>query len=82
MPTKRSEGLTNVVKQTGMTQDAFNACLSNRALYDQVNQVLIWPVQKFGVDATPTFFVNGKKIEGEIMLITELDKLLEPMLKS
>ena len=78
---KPLEGLTNVVKQTGMTQDQFNACLRDRTLYDQVNQVRDTAAKKFGVDATPTFFVNGKKIEGE-MSVAELDNLLAPMLKS
>ena len=73
-------GLTNVVKQTGMTQDQFNTCLRDRALYDQVNAIRDTAANKFGVDATPTFFVNGKKIEGE-MSIAELDDLLTPMLK-
>ena len=75
------QGLTNVVKQTGMSQDQFNACLRDRTLYDQVNAIRDTAAKKFGVDATPTFFVNGKKIEGE-MSIAELDNLLTPMLKS
>ena len=77
---KPLEGLTNVVKQTGMTQEQFNACLRDRKLYDQVNQIRDTAAKKFGVDATPTFFVNGKKIEGE-MSVAELDNLLAPMLK-
>jgi protein-disulfide isomerase len=63
-----------------MTQDQFNTCLRDRALYDQVNAIRDTAANKFGVDATPTFFVNGKKIEGE-MSIAELDDLLTPMLK-
>jgi protein-disulfide isomerase len=78
---KPLEGLTNVVKQTGMTQDQFNACLRDRTLYDQVNEIRDTAAKKFGVEATPTFFVNGKKIEGE-MSVAELDNLLAPMLKS
>ena len=49
-------------------------------LYDQVNAIRDTAANKFGVDATPTFFVNGKKIEGE-MSVAELDNLLPPMLK-
>lgn len=77
---KPLEGLTKVVKQTGVTQKEFNACLSNRKLYDEVNKVRDRAAKKFGVNATPTFFVNGKKIEGD-MSVAELNKLLQPMLK-
>lgn len=75
------QGLTNVVKQTGMTQDQFNACLRDRKLYDQVNAIRDNAAKKFDVEATPTFFVNGKKVEGELSP-TELDNLLTPLLKS
>jgi protein-disulfide isomerase len=76
---KPLQGLTNVVKQTGMGQDQFNACLNDKTLYGQVNQVRDTAAHQFGVDATPTFFVNGKKVEGE-MSIADLDNLLQPLL--
>jgi len=34
---------------------------------------------KAGVDATPTFFVNGQKVSGAVS-IAEFDKVLEPLL--
>lgn len=37
--------------------------------------------RKFDVKATPTFFINGKKIEGE-MSPAEMDQALAPFLKS
>ncbi len=60
---KPLEALANLVKQTGMSQEAFNTCINNQALYDQINQVRDRAAQKFGVEATPTFFVNGKKVD-------------------
>ena len=77
---KPLEALSSLVKQTGMGDDAFNACVNNQALYDQVNQVRDRAAQKFGVEATPTFFVNGKKVTGEIAP-NALDALLQPLLK-
>lgn len=77
---KPLEALGNLVKQTGMSQDSFNKCINDQALYDQINQVRDRAAQKFGVEATPTFFVNGKKITGELTP-KMLDDLLQPLLK-
>jgi protein-disulfide isomerase len=78
---KPLQGLTAVVKQTGMSQQAFDACLQDKALYDNINQVRDRGAQKFGVDATPTFFFNGTKVSGDLSP-EELDKQLAPLLKS
>jgi protein-disulfide isomerase len=78
---KPLDGLTNVVKQAGVTKTAFDACLQNKTLYNQVIQERDIASQKFGVDATPTFFINGTKVEGE-MSPDELEKALQPFLKS
>jgi protein-disulfide isomerase len=77
---KPLEALSNLLKQTGMTQASFQACINDQTLYDKVNQVRDNAAQKFGVDATPTFFVNGQKISG-VLDPDALDKLLGPMLK-
>jgi protein-disulfide isomerase len=72
--------LSDLLKQTGMTQASFETCINDQNLYDKVDQVRDYAAQKFGIDATPTFFINGRKISGEITP-DALDKLLEPMLK-
>ena len=78
---KPLEGLSNLVKQTGMSQQAFEACLKDKQLYDNVNQVRDRAAEKFKVDATPTFFINGKKQAGA-MSVQQLDTVLAPLLKS
>jgi len=77
---KPIEALANLVKQTGMTQEAFEACLKDQALYEKVNDVRNRASEKFNINATPTFFINGHKQAGEISP-AKLDELLEPMLK-
>jgi protein-disulfide isomerase len=57
--------LQGIVKQAGIGQDQFNACLTNQSLLDGVQQVQNRASMKFGVGATPTFFINGVKVEGE-----------------
>ncbi|WP_395665515.1 DsbA family protein [Methylocella sp.] len=72
--------LEAVLKQTGMGREAFEACLNNQKLLDDVQKVRDQASKEFGVSATPTFFINGKKQSGEVSPET-LDKLLEPLLK-
>jgi protein-disulfide isomerase len=43
----------------------FDACLANKTVEDQVAQSRLTASQQLGVDSTPTFFINGKKYEGE-----------------
>ena len=78
---KPVEALENTVKQAGISHDAFETCLKDQKLYDQVNQERDKAAQQFKVDATPTFFINGVKHAGELSA-AELDKILAPLVKS
>jgi protein-disulfide isomerase len=78
---KPVEALENTVKQAGITHDAFEACLKDQALYNKVNAERDTAGKDFHVDATPTFFINGVKHPGELS-VQELEKILDPLLKS
>jgi protein-disulfide isomerase len=67
--------LAGLLKQAGIGQDAFDACLKNQPILDGINAVKTRAADKFGVSATPTFFFNGKKQEGE-QTIEDIDKIL------
>ena len=75
------EALQNTVKQAGVSKDAFEACLKNQKLYDQVNSERDKAASQFKIDATPTFFINGVKHPGEIS-VPDLEKLLDPLIKT
>jgi len=77
---KPVEALAALLKQTGMSQKTFDACLKDQSLYDKIAKVHDRAAEKFGVSATPTFFINGKKQKGEITP-EALDQLLAPLLK-
>ena len=77
---KPVEALATLLKQTGMSQNSFEACLKKQDLYDKIAKVHDRAAEKFGVTATPTFFINGKKETGE-MTSEALEKLLGPLLK-
>lgn len=63
---KPLDGLANVLKQTGLGEEAFQSALKDRQLYENVSKVRDRAAEKFGVNSTPTFFINGDKYTGEI----------------
>jgi len=65
----------------GMTKQQFDACMNDKALLDGILKVRQDAIDNLKVDATPTFFVNGVKHEGD-MSIDEFDKILAPLLKN
>jgi protein-disulfide isomerase len=57
--------LSTLVKQAGIGQDQFNACLANQSILDGVNWSKDRASRVLGVGSTPTFFINGVKVEGD-----------------
>lgn len=74
---KPLEALQDLLKQTGMSSQSFEACLKDQKLYDAVNEVRDGG-STFGVTATPTFYVNGTKVTGEVTT-ESLAKILDPL---
>lgn len=74
------QALRDTVKQTGMGPTAFEACLNDQAMFEKINQIRDTAAQKFGINATPTFFINGEKKSGEIPPAM-LDETLAPYFK-
>lgn len=73
-------GLLQIAKQAGITQERFDACLKDKNIEAGINAVQNRAKTVFKVSGTPTFFVNGKRADGELS-IEELDALVEPLLK-
>ncbi len=57
--------LEKLVRLAGIGKKEFDACFTDKALEDQVAQSRLTAAQLLGVNSTPTFFINGKKYEGE-----------------
>jgi protein-disulfide isomerase len=74
------EPLLGVLKQAGFSQKSFETCLANQKVLDGVRAVRDAGV-KLGVSSTPTFFINGKKLAGDLPIET-LEKEFQPYLKS
>ncbi len=77
---KPGEQLLALVKQEGMSQTDFETCLRNQALFDSLNKSRELAASRLDINSTPTFFVNGRKMTGDLS-IGELDKVLTPLLK-
>ena len=59
------ESLANAVKQLGIVQAKFEETLKDEKLQQAIYAVAE-KGQKFGVNATPTFFINGVKFDGHM----------------
>ncbi len=73
--------LIQIAKQAGFTQKSFEECLADQKLYSNIVAVRERANKEFKVESTPTLFVNGKMQRGAVS-IEELDKLMQPYLKS
>lgn len=72
--------LFEIAKQAGFTQEAFDKCLTDQKLLNSITNGRKRASEVFGVQATPTFFINGKRFTSTPVL-AEFDKVLEPLLK-
>jgi protein-disulfide isomerase len=73
--------LLQIAKQAGFTQASFDECLKDQKLYNNILAVRERASKEFKVESTPTLFVNGKMQKGGAS-IEELEKLIQPLLKS
>ena len=74
------EPLLQISKLAGFTQESFKACLTNQKLLDDVNAVRERGANEFGVNATPTFFINGARYSGALS-VDEMSAIIDGLLK-
>ncbi len=77
---KPIEPLMQIARQAGFTQQTFDACLKDQKMLEGIEAVRNRGSEKFGVNSTPTFFINGKKFTG-VMSIEDMAKEIDPLLK-
>lgn len=63
-----------IAKSAGLSETEFEACFTDTAEIDRLNNVMI-KGQNMGVGGTPTFFINGKKAPAGTYEIDGFDKL-------
>jgi protein-disulfide isomerase len=58
--------LERIARLGGMSQEQFDACVSNQKESDAVLDSRLLAQKQYGVDSTPTFFINGTKVVGDL----------------
>jgi protein-disulfide isomerase len=59
------EKLLLVAKQAGFSKEKFDQCLADKELFNKIVETRKRGNEQFGVDSTPSFFINGKRMTGE-----------------
>ena len=73
-----SNAMKSVLGMTGMDEASFEACLQNEELMRQVQSV-VEAGRGFGVDSTPTFFIDGEKYQGALS-VERFSEIIDPLL--
>jgi len=73
------EALLQIARLGGFSQESFEACLTDQKLLDDVRAVRTRGANEFGVDSTPTFFINGNKYPGA-MSVDQMSAIIDSML--
>ncbi len=55
--------LFKIAKQAGFTQKTFDSCLKNQGLLRKLSKQRAKASNQFGVNSTPHFFINGKRLD-------------------
>jgi protein-disulfide isomerase len=59
------EKLLLVAKQAGFSKEKFDQCIADKELFNKIVETRKRGHEQFGVDSTPSFFINGKRMTGE-----------------
>jgi protein-disulfide isomerase len=65
--------LLKVAQSAGMTEDQFNACVSDEKAAEALNARVEASIKGRNITSTPTFIFNGKKVKEGEMTMAELD---------
>lgn len=71
--------LKTVATQLGFSDAAFNEALTNQELFNGIDAMRNQALNDFGLEGTPTFYINGKQLTGDKtmeQLSAEIDPLL------
>lgn len=72
----RPDAIYSVAKSSGMSRAEFDKCLTNQGIIDGLTEVK-QRGRKYGVIGTPSLFINGQKLQGEVTF-EEVKALIQP----
>ena len=73
------EALQGMAQQAGLSESDFVVCLKDQKRLDGIRVLQSRAAEELGVRSTPTFFINGEKLEGNQPLAV-FEKSLKPLL--
>ena len=76
---KPLDAVKAVATQLGFSDASFDAALKNQPYFDAVQKMRDQAVNDFGLEGTPTFYINGKTLSGEKTL-DQLSAEIDPLL--
>lgn len=60
------EDLKVIARQGGFSEERFDQCMKDQDIFNHVKEVAMRGRDTFAVASTPTFFINGEKVEGAL----------------
>ena len=78
--TQTKETLIFVGKLNGMSEQEVGACATDQAQLDKLTADQQYAVRELKVGSTPTFFINGVKLQGS-MPFEDLEERIKPLLR-
>ena len=60
-----TQKLLQIAKQAGFTKEKFDQCIGDKAMFEKILETRTRGHETFGIESTPSFFVNGKRLTGE-----------------
>jgi protein-disulfide isomerase len=72
--------LGQMARVGGTSQADFDACIKNEALFDAIKKDALDAQKQYNVESTPTFIINGKKMDGAHSF-ESFETALKPLLK-
>ena len=59
------EKLLQFARQAGFSKESFDKCMADKELFNKIVEIRTTGYEKFGINSTPSFFINGKRMSGE-----------------
>jgi len=73
--------LQKLANQAGIDNEKFKQCLSDQKLAAEIQRTGLRGYETFGVEGTPTFFINGTIVVDGDTTIDNLSKIIDPLIK-
>ena len=77
---KPLDAVKAVALQLGFSEDSFTAALKNQDFFSKIETMRDQALKDFGLEGTPTFYLNGTQMTGEKTL-DSLSAAIDPLLK-